>query len=102
MEGALNAAVREAVKRPRFKPWSYDEFKGMTPRQWRVGSKDKPLLIDKGLWATFGLYKSAKTFYSLDQAFTIGHGLEFLGHGTIQGNTAYLLAEAVSKAPMSD
>ncbi len=93
LDDAVRQDTREREQRPRFKPWSYDEFKGMTPRQWRVGSKDKPLLIDKGLWATFGLYKSAKTFYSLDQAFTIGHGLEFLGHGTIQGNTAYLLAE---------
>ena len=103
----INAAVDKAAKqeatpadkldlrgrRDPFLPWSPAEFKNMPPRKWTVGAKDKPLLIDKGLWATFGVFKSAKTYYSLEQAFSIAHGLDFLGHPTIQGNVAYLLAE---------
>ena len=80
-------------RRDPFLPWSPAEFKNMPPRKWAVGSKGKPLLIDKGLWANFGIFKSGKTYYSLEQGFCIAHGLPFLGHDTLQGNVAYLLAE---------
>lgn len=80
-------------RRDPFLPWTPAEFKTMPRRKWTVGSKDKPLLIDKGLWATFGIFKSGKTYYSLEQGFCIAHGLPFLGHDTLQGNVAYLLAE---------
>jgi hypothetical protein len=80
-------------RRDPFLPWTPAEFKTMPRRKWTVGSKDKPLLIDKGLWATFGIFKSGKTYYSLEQGFCIAHGLPFLGHATLQGNVAYLLAE---------
>ncbi len=93
LDDAARKAKRDATKRPRFKPWTFDEIQNMPRRQWRVGSKAQPLLIDKGLWATFGLFKSAKTYYSLEQGFCIGHRLDFLGHPTIKGNAAYLLAE---------
>jgi len=80
-------------RRRRFKPWTYDELKNTPKRPWRVGSHKAPLLIDKGLWATFGEWKSAKTFFKLEQEFCIAHGLDFLGQPTIQGNVAYVIAE---------
>jgi hypothetical protein len=84
---------QQGDQRPRFKPWTYDEWQNMPRRQWRIGSKQQPLQIDKGLWVTFGKYKGAKTYFSLDEAFCQAEGIGFLGHPTMQGNVAYLLAE---------
>jgi len=93
LDDAARAGKRKAGARPRFKPWSFDEYKNMPRRQWRVGSKSQPIMIDKGLWSNFGVFKSAKTYYTLEELYCIAFGLDFLGHKTIQGPVAYLLAE---------
>jgi hypothetical protein len=93
LDAVLDSAVRDAARRDPFLPWSPAEFKNMPRRAWRVGTKQCPIIIDKGLWAIFGLYKSAKTFFALEQGFCTAHGLDFLGQPTIQGNVVYLLAE---------
>jgi hypothetical protein len=79
--------------RRRFKPWTYDEYLTLPETPWLIGDRDRPVLISKGLWVTFGLYKSGKTYWELEKAFCVAFGIEFGGLPVNQGRIAYVCAE---------
>ena len=80
-------------RRHQFKEWTFDEFKDLKPRQMLIGSKEKPVLIQRGLWMNFGLMKGGKTYFSLEEAFCIAFGLPFHGLPVIEENVVYSMAE---------
>src|SRR5580698_9811869 len=79
-------------RRP-FQEWTYEEIAAAPPTSYLIGSDDAPILLEKSLWQTLGLLKSAKTFYCLEVAFCVAFGLDFEGHPVKQGNVAYIIAE---------
>jgi hypothetical protein len=87
----------EMRARPPLKPWTYGEYERMPATPWLIGTDNEPVLIARGLWCTFGLYKSGKTYLSLEQAFCIAAGISFNGLPTMQGRVAYVCAEGDAK-----
>ena len=65
--------------------------------QWLIGDEERPVLIAKGLWLNYGLFKGGKTYRSMEQAFCIAFGLDFHGLPVTQGNVAYVIAEGGTK-----
>lgn len=86
--------------RRRFQPWTHEEYLRLEPTPWLVGDDDRPGLIAKGLWVTFGLFKSGKTFWELEKAFCVAFGIEFHGLPVTQGRVAYVCAEGDVKRIM--
>jgi hypothetical protein len=87
----------EMRARPPLQPWTFGEYERIPATPWLIGDDDRPMLIARGLWVTFGLYKSGKTYVSLEQAFCIAAGVEFNGMPTMQGRVAYICAEGDAK-----
>jgi hypothetical protein len=89
------ATVVKLPRKPRrpFQPWTIDDIENMPDLQWLIGNDDSPVLLEGALWQTIGLLKSAKTFYTMEQAFSIAFGLPFHGLPTKQGQVVYILAE---------
>jgi hypothetical protein len=85
--------ITDRRDRPRFKPWTYDEYLTLPEIPWLIGDRDRPVLISKGLWVTFGLYKSGKTYWELEKAFCVAFGIAFNGLPVTQGRVAYVCAE---------
>src|SRR5262249_38770796 len=83
----------QRARRHKFKEWTYDEFLELPETKWLVGDEKRPVLIAKGLWLNYGLFKGGKTYLSLELAFCIAFGLEFHGLPVTQGNVAYVVAE---------
>jgi RecA-family ATPase len=90
---ATSSVIVDRRDRPRFKPWTYDEYLTLPEIPWLIGDRDRPVLISKGLWVTFGLYKSGKTYWELEKAFSVAFGIEFHGLPVTQGRIAYVCAE---------
>jgi hypothetical protein len=90
---ATSPTIADRRDRPRFKPWTYDEYLTLPEIPWLIGDRDRPVLISKGLWVTFGLYKSGKTYWELEKAFCVAFGIEFNGLPVTQGRIAYVCAE---------
>jgi hypothetical protein len=90
-------APADAARRDPLKPLTYSEIKRDKGIPWLIGSRDAPVLPRRGLVQNLGLYKSAKTFFSLDQAFCIAYGLPFHGLAVMQGRVAYVIAEGGSE-----
>jgi AAA domain len=90
---ATSSVIADRRDRPRFKPWTYDEYLTLPEIPWLIGDRDRPVLISKGLWVTFGLYKSGKTYWELEKAFCVAFGIEFHGLPVTQGRIAYVCAE---------
>lgn len=84
-------------QRDPFEPWTYADYLRIPTTPWLIGDDNRPVLIARGLWVTFGLYKSAKTYLSLEQAFCIAAGVQFNGLPTMQGRVAYVCAEGDPK-----
>src|SRR2546423_1324845 len=80
-------------KRRPFLNWSDAEIQNMPDLQWLIGDDDRPVLLQDALWQTIGKKKSAKTFYTLEQAWCIAFGLKFHGLDVKQGQVVYILAE---------
>jgi AAA domain-containing protein len=80
-------------RRRAFQEWTYEEIAAAPPTSYLIGSDDAPILLEKSLWQTLGLLKSAKTFYCLELAFCVAFGLTFEGHPVKEGNVAYVIAE---------
>jgi hypothetical protein len=93
----VQITMEEMRKRPPFKPWTFDEYQRMPATPWLIGDDERPVLIARGLWCTFGLYKSGKTYLSLEQAFCIAAGIPFNDLPTMQGRVAYVCAEGDAK-----
>jgi len=87
--------IKLPERKPRrpFQPWTIDDIENMPDLQWLIGNDDSPVLLEGALWQTIGLLKSAKTFYTLEQAFSIAFGLPFHGLDVKQGQVVYILAE---------
>ncbi len=85
--------LEEMRARPLFKPWTYAERKRVPDMPWLIGSSDNPVLISHGLWCTFGIFKSGKTYLSIMQAFCIATGTPYNGLAVQQGRVVYLCAE---------
>lgn len=83
----------DRVKRRPFQPWTIDDIENMPDLKWLIGNDDSPVLLEGALWQTIGLLKSAKTFYTLEQAFCIAFGVDFHGLTVKQGQVVYILAE---------
>ena len=83
--------------RPPLKPWTFAEYERIPATPWLIGDDARPVLIARGLWVTFGLYKSGKTYLSIEQAFCIAAGVPFNGLPTMQGRVAYVCAEGDAK-----
>jgi hypothetical protein len=79
------------------RPWTFDEYQRMPATPWLIGDDERPVLIARGLWCTFGLFKSGKTYLSLEQAFCIAAGVPFNGLPTMRGRVAYVCAEGDAK-----
>jgi AAA domain len=90
---AENVIKLPPVKRRPFQPWTLEDIENMPELQWLIGNDDNPVLLEGALWQTIGLLKSAKTFYTLEQAFCIAFGVPFHGLQTKQGQVIYILAE---------
>jgi hypothetical protein len=90
-------SMDEMRERPPLKPWTFAEYERIPATPWLIGDDNRPVLIARGLWVTFGLYKSGKTYVSLEQAFCIAAGVEFNGLPTLQGRIAYVCAEGDAK-----
>jgi hypothetical protein len=86
-------AERPGKARRPFQPWTIDDIENMPDLQWLIGNDDSPVLLEGALWQTIGLLKSAKTFYTMEQAFSIAFGLPFHGLPAKQGQVVYILAE---------
>jgi len=89
--------MEDMRNRPPLQPWTFAEYQRIPATPWLIGDDDRPVLIARGLAVTFGLYKSGKTFVSLEQAFCIAAGVPFNGLPTMQGRTAYICAEGDAK-----
>jgi hypothetical protein len=89
------ATVIELPRKPRrpFQPWTLADIENMPDLSYLIGDRDRPVLLEGGLQQTIGLLKSAKTFYTLEQAFCIAFGMPFHGLPTKQGQVVYILAE---------
>jgi hypothetical protein len=87
----------EMRARPPLKPWTYGEYQRIPATPWLIGDDERPVLIARGLWCTFGLYKSGKTYLCLEQVFCIAAGISFNGLPTMQGRVAYVCAEGDAK-----
>lgn len=94
--GASQESVPLA-RRHKFKEWTYDELMELPETPWLIGDEERPVLIAKGLWLNFGLFKGGKTYRSMEQAFCIAFGLEFYGLPVTPGNVAYVVAEGGTK-----
>lgn len=90
-------SMEEMRARDPLKPWTFGEYQRIPATPWLIGTDNSPVLIARGLWCTFGLYKSGKTYLSLEQAFCIAAGVEFNGLPTLQGRVAYVCAEGDAK-----
>jgi hypothetical protein len=84
-------------KRNPFKEWTYDELVELEDTSWLAGDEERPVLIAKGLWLDYGLFKSGKTYRAMELAFCVAFGLEFHGVPVTQGNIAYVIAEGGTK-----
>lgn len=80
-------------KREPFRNWTDAEIATLPDLKWLIGDDDRPVLLQDALWQTIGKKKSAKTFYTMEQAFCVAFGLDFHGHPTQQGQVVYVLAE---------
>jgi AAA domain len=89
--------LEDLRKRDPLKPWVLDDYKRMPDMPWLVGDDNRPVLISRGLWVNFGLYKSGKTYFSLEQAFCIATGTPFNGLPVMQGRVGYICAEGDPK-----
>jgi AAA domain len=96
-EPVSTMTMDEMRARPPFKPWRFAEYERIPATPWLIGDDSRPVLIARGLWCTFGLFKSAKTYLSIEQAFCIAAGIEFNGLPTMQGRIAYICAEGDAK-----
>lgn len=94
-------SMDEMRARAPLKPWSFADYGRIPATPWLIGDDDRPVLIARGLWVTFGLYKSGKTYLSLEQAFCIAAGVAFNGLPTMQGRVAYVCAEGDVKRIMA-
>lgn len=89
--------MEEMRARPPLQPWTYAEYQRIPATPWLIGDDSRPVLIARGLWCTFGLYKHGKTYLSLEQAFCIAAGVQFNGLPTMEGRVAYICAEGDAK-----
>ncbi len=85
------------VKRRPLQPWSWDDLENEPETSWQIGDEKHPVLIQDGLWLTFGPYKTGKTYFDLEQAFCQAFGLSFHGLPVKQCDVAYVIAEGGRK-----
>lgn len=90
---ASDNVVKLPINRGPFQNWSDRDISTLPDLQWLIGDDDRPVLLQDALWQTIGKKKSAKTFYTLEQAWCVAFGLPFHGLPTKQGQVVYILAE---------
>jgi len=86
------AKPTEPRRRP-FQFYTYDNIKKRPKKEFLIGDRKRPVLLEGALWQIFGRLKSAKTFYTMEVAFCIAFGLPFNGLPTKPGNVIYIIAE---------
>ena len=83
----------DVERRRPFQLYTYDDIKGRTKKEWLIGDKYHPVLLEGALWQNFGREKSGKTYFTMEEAFCIAFGLDFAGLPVKKGNVIYIIAE---------